>query len=120
MSTYTDSHKAYYQKNKEKIIATNKVTEPLWLLTPKGKYSAQKRKAKQRGIFWDFTFDTWWTKWEGYWELRGDTAGKYCLSRYNDTGVYSPDNTYINLFEENSKEVYIRQGIDSLGRIKHG
>lgn len=117
MSTYTQSHKEYYEKNKPRILFLRKEREVQWLSTPKGKYSVQKRKAKQRKIAWDFSFDTWWIMWEPYWENRGDSTGKYCMCRKEDTGPYSPENTYISLFENNTKEVYFRNGITSKGHF---
>lgn len=120
MSTYTEKHKAYYEANKHKLKAALKSNQQIWLKTPKGIYSAQKRKATQRGIVWEFTFDSWLSKWNssGKWKQRGDCTGKYCMSRRNDVGPYSVENTYINLFEENTKESYNRVGINPNGTFK--
>ncbi len=120
MSTYTEKHKVYYEENKHKLKPKLKANQQSWLKTPKGIYSTQKRKAKQRGIAWNFTFDTWMAVWNSSnkWEQRGDCTGKYCMSRYNDEGPYSVENTYINLFEENTKEVYTRMGINLDGTFK--
>ena len=120
MSTYTEKHKAYYEANKHKLKEKLWENQKRWLKTPRGLYSVQKRKAKTRKIPWEFTFDTWWKFWEdsNCWDKRGDVRGKYCMSRYNDTGPYSPANVYINLFEENTKEVYLRNGINSDGTIR--
>ncbi len=63
MSTYTAQHKAYYEANREKIIAWRKQYEPEWIKTPKGQYSVQKRKADQRKVPWEFTFDSWLELW---------------------------------------------------------
>lgn len=120
MTTYTAKHKAYYEANRERICALRLERERKWIKTPKGKYSVQKRSAKKRGIAWEFSFDTWWEKWQdsGHWDTRGDSAGSHVMSRYNDEGPYSTSNTFINTMGNNSKEVYERQGIDRLGRIK--
>ena len=120
MSTYTDKHKAYYEANKQKLKPMLWTNQQKWLQTPKGIYSAQKRKAKQRNIEWHFTFDSWFKLWEesGHWDTRGDSAGKHCMSRYNDQGPYSPENVYINLFELNTKESYKRNGINQDGTFK--
>lgn len=93
--------------------------ERKWMLTPKGKFSVQKRKAKQRGIPWELSFEQWWGIWEqsGKWDLRGDTSGMYCMSRREDTGPYSVTNVYINKFGENTKESYDRLGINACGRF---
>lgn len=122
MSTYTDKHREYYQRNKERIKSERLEREQRWIKTPRGRYSIQKRSAKKRGIEWQFTFETWWEWWQksGHWEERGDERGKYCMSRRGDVGPYSPGNCYCNLFENNNREVYLRNGIDALGRIKPG
>lgn len=117
MSTYTDKHKAYYQKNKERILSLRKEREVAWLATPKGKYSVQKRKAKQRKIEWEFTFYTWLDFWGPLFDQRGDEAGKLCMCRKHDIGPYSPENCYIAKFEDNTKEVYLRNGINHLGQF---
>ena len=112
MSTYSQSHREYYLRNRERILSTRLERERRWMVTPKGQYSAQKRKAKQRKIEWQFDFDSWWKVWQdsGKWEERGDERGRYCMSRRGDTGPYSVDNVYINLFEENSKESALQHG----------
>lgn len=119
MTTYTAKHKAYYEANKERILSLRLERERAWIKTPKGRYSIQKRSAKKRGIEWHYTFETWWEKWQesGNWDNRGCTRGSHVMSRYNDIGPYSPENTYINLSEANVKEVYLRHGIDSKGRF---
>ena len=120
MSTYSKSHKEYYERNKERIKSLRAERERKWLETPQGKYSVQKRHAKQRGIVWQFSFETWWKMWEesGQWENRGIEYGQYCMSRYGDIGPYSPDNCEIKLSTENNRESYIRCGIDNRGRIQ--
>lgn len=117
MTTYSAVHREYYLKNRERILSKRKEREQAWLATPKGKYSAQKRKAKQRGIDWAFTFDSWWSMWKDSWEQRGDSTGKYCMARFGDTGEYSPTNCYITLFESNTKEVYLRNGTNKQGQF---
>ena len=119
MSTYTDKHREYYEKNKERIKQQRKEYEKVWITTPRGQFSIQKRKAKQRKIEWLLSFDEWWEIWQGSgkWEERGDSRGKYCMSRHGDQGPYSVENVYINQFELNTKESYERNGIDLLGRF---
>jgi hypothetical protein len=70
---------------------------PISYKTPKGKYIAQKRQAKQRGIEWQLTFDGWMDLWvqSGKWELRGTKRGQYVMGRRGDVGPYSKDNIYI-------------------------
>ncbi len=120
MTTYTQKHKEYYLKNRERILSLRAERERLWMLTPKGKFSVQKRKAKSRGIDWYLTFDQWWDIWEksGQWDRRGDKAGQYCMSRFNDTGPYIENNVYINEFSNNTLESYQRLGVDEAGRFQ--
>lgn len=100
------STKEYYQKNKEKVNSWRKTYEPIWSKTPRGLFSAQKRQAKQRKIDWFLTFEEWWNLWRnsGKWDLRGIGYGKYCMSRFKDTGPYSIDNIEIKSSVDNSRE----------------
>lgn len=111
MTTYSDSHRQYYLRNREKILSQRLERERAWCATPKGQFSVQKRKAKQRGIDWELSFDEWWTIWQesGHWEQRGDHRGKYCMSRRGDVGPYSKENVYINEFSENTREIWMRK-----------
>jgi hypothetical protein len=120
MSTYSESHKKYYERNKERIKSQQLDRERKWLETPEGKYSVQKRHAKQRQIDWQFSFEEWWSMWEesGHWDNRGVGKGQYCMSRFGDRGPYSPTNCEIKLSTDNNLESYLRCGIDDLGRIK--
>jgi hypothetical protein len=72
-------------------------------------YNSNKQTAKQRGIPWEFTFDSWCKLWEesGKWEQRGKRCGEYCLCRKNDEGVYSPTNCYIGEVGVNASEALI-------------
>lgn len=119
MSTYSQGHKDYYLKNRERILERQRELGKLWVKTPRGIYSTQKRKAAQRNIEWLLSFDEWWDIWQasGHWEQRGNRKGYYCMSRHGDTGPYSVENVYINLFELNTKEVYLRNGVDEQGRF---
>lgn len=38
MTTYTEKHREYYLKNRERIIAWQREKEKEWLKTPKGVY----------------------------------------------------------------------------------
>ena len=65
--------------------------------------------AKNRDIDWQLTFDEWWNIWEqsGKYEQRGRGAGKYCMSRYNDTGPYAVNNVYIQTIDDNNREAFL-------------
>ncbi|ADM80156.1 hypothetical protein phiAS5_ORF0313 [Aeromonas phage phiAS5] len=72
-------------------------------------YENQKRKAKNRSIDWQFTFDTWldWWKSTGKYHLRGRTKDKpYVMCRIGDTGPYSPSNVYCGSLSDNAKDAY--------------
>jgi len=72
----------------------------------KQRYQEQKNAAIQRGIEWNFTFESWWKVWDdsGQWANRGRGIGKYCMSRKEDKGPYSPDNVFIQEHQQNSKD----------------
>jgi hypothetical protein len=76
--------------------------------SPMGKYVRQRANARNRGIIWKFTFNSWWKVWEdsGKWEQRGKGPGQFYMCRYNDTGPYSPDNVRIQSHSENTLEWY--------------
>lgn len=70
-------------------------------------YRTQKYNADRRGIEWLFTFDIWCQKWSesNKFELRGCTLEKpYQMCRYNDTGPYSYENTYIGTTQQNAND----------------
>jgi hypothetical protein len=69
-------------------------------------YMNHKKNAKIRGIPWEFTYDTWYDIWitSGHLEHRGRRAGEYCMSRFNDTGPYSPTNVFIQLITQNTTQ----------------
>jgi hypothetical protein len=77
------------------------------------KYLCQKSKAKHRGIDWNLSFDEWLYIWEqsGHLALRGCSIGKYCMSRKNDTGPYSADNVFIQLWTKNTSDAHKGQKI---------
>lgn len=118
MSTYSPAHKAYYEKHRERILSQRAEREAKWLATPEGKFSVQKRKAKQRGIAWQLSFEEWWSIWQesGKWDQRGQGAASYCMCRHEDTGPYAVGNVRIDTHHENGIENYNLRGTDELGR----
>ena len=86
----------YRAANKEKLAAYKK--------SPKGKYDAHRTRAKQRGIEWGFTFDTWWAMWEPHFDNMGQTPDSYHMCRTNDVGPYSPENCRIDTARNNGRE----------------
>lgn len=69
-------------------------------------YHRHRCGAGQRGIQWEFTFETWWLVWKdsGHWRERGRGKGKYVMSRPGDVGPYAPHNVKIILGTENLEE----------------
>ena len=67
------------------------------------RYKQQARQAKQRGLGWEFTFETWHQMWldSGKLHLRGKGSGKFVMARRGDIGPYSPSNCFICPFEQN-------------------
>ena len=120
MSTYSDKHKEYYRKNKDKILAQRKIYESEWINTPKGQFSIQKRKAKRRKIEWLLSFEDWFSIWmkSGQWDNRGMSAQSFCMCRLNDTGPYAVENVRIDTMRNNSKENYLILGINEKGQFK--
>ena len=73
---------------------------------PREKYAKQKAAARERGIPWLFTFETWLDVWSrsGKLELRGVGRGRYVMARFGDVGPYSPTNVEIVTHEQNAKD----------------
>jgi hypothetical protein len=72
----------------------------------KRKWWNQKQKAKQRGIEFDFPFESWLQFWldSGHWHERGISRDGYVMSRKGDTGPYRIDNVEIKKNIENLSE----------------
>lgn len=70
---------------------------------PRGAYLAQRRMALRRGIEWLFTFETWWEMWKDLFYLRGRRRDNLCMSRFGDSGPYSPTNVEIIPKHENDR-----------------
>jgi hypothetical protein len=73
----------------------------------KNKFNVHKSGAKSRNISFNFTFDEWLNFWieSGHWEERGNKKGQYVMSRKNDIGPYELGNVYIQLGEQNLKDI---------------
>lgn len=81
----------------------------LRITTPIRAYRSQKNVARQRGISWELTYETWCAWWNDqlgpdWFKLRGRKAGQYCMSRYGDNGSYSLENIRCILHAANTKE----------------
>jgi hypothetical protein len=64
-------------------------------------YWTQKHHAKDRGIDWQFTYDTWLEWWGNDIAKRGQYKGQLVMARHNDTGPYHPSNCRKATVEEN-------------------
>jgi hypothetical protein len=55
------------------------------------------------------TFEEWWDIWQksGKYPERGAKPGKYCMSRFNDSGPYSKDNVFIQLWTQNTSDAWV-------------
>ena len=60
-------------------------------------YNNHRNNARHRGIDFQLSYEEWCSIWQdsGYAELRGTGRGRYCMSRYNDTGAYAVGNVFI-------------------------
>jgi hypothetical protein len=70
----------------------------------KHKYSVQRTSAINRGIDWQFTYDTWIEWWGKDIANRGRLKGQLVMARYNDIGPYHPDNVRKATCSENNSE----------------
>lgn len=84
------------------------------------KYHTHKAGAKSRNIDFLFTFKEWLSFWidSGKWEQRGNKAGQYCMSRFNDTGPYSKENVFIQLSAKNTSEALFGKSNHLKGLVK--
>ena len=70
----------------------------------KNKYHTQRLGAKQRGIDWQFTYETWVEWWGEDIVNRGHYSGQLVMARFNDEGPYHPDNVKKITCNENCSE----------------
>ena len=95
-------NREYREANRERVAA--KKLEWQQANPERVAYLYQKRHAKQRGIDWQFTLDTWAAWWGEDFNQRGQ--GKECLMmcRVNDSGAYHPANVYKGTPQDNAKD----------------
>lgn len=60
--------------------------------------------AKERGIDWQFTYDTWIEWWGDDIVNRGPYKGQLVMARNGDIGPYHPDNVHKKTASENCRE----------------
>lgn len=78
-------------------------------------FNAQRRRAAQRAIEWEFTFDEWLSVWvsSGRLEQRGKGKGKYVMARLGDVGPYAQHNVEIVLYEKNASDARANNPVSS-------
>lgn len=69
-----------------------------------GKYHNARYCAKERGIEWLFTYDTWVEWWGDDITRRGPRRGQLVMARNGDLGPYHPDNVRKATSSENCSE----------------
>lgn len=93
-------------------MSTNKDRIKSELALLRLRYHDQRLKATvNRGLGWEFTFETWLEWWQGTGKLaeRGNRRGQYCMARYGDQGPYAPENVRCCTTDENNRERSITQ-----------
>jgi len=69
-----------------------------------GAYDNAKWCAKERGIDWQFTYETWEAWWGEDIINRGPKKGQLVMARNGDQGPYHPDNVRKKTASENCSE----------------
>jgi sugar/nucleoside kinase (ribokinase family) len=87
-----EHNKRYYQMNKDSI----KAKDAKWREDnpERWAYLMQRQHAKERGIDFDFDFDTWTAWWGDDFVDRGDQPHQLVMARVGDEGPYHPENVY--------------------------
>lgn len=72
------------------------------------KYERQEISARNRGINWEFTYETWLEWWTdtGKLDKRGRKSQEYCMCRIGDKGSYSPSNVYCATNADNVRDAF--------------
>ena len=70
----------------------------------RGHYHNARSCAKERGIDWQFTYDTWIEWWGDDIVNRGPHKGQLVMARNGDIGPYHPDNVHKKTAAENCRE----------------
>jgi len=101
-----ERHREYLRKWRQSPEGKlkNRESARKYRASPQGRYAKHKARAKERGIEWGFTFETWWAMWEPYIENIGVDSNQYQMCRHNDEGPYSPSNCRIDTAENNGRE----------------
>jgi hypothetical protein len=82
-----------------------KANQKAYAESPRGKWSAQRAHARQRGIEFLLSFSEWYLVWEnsGKYDQRGRASRQYCMARKGDVGAYAIGNVEIIPVVDNQK-----------------
>ena len=69
-----------------------------------GPYDNAKNCARERGIDWQFTYETWCAWWGEDINRRGPYRHQLVMARNGDTGPYHPDNVHKKSASDNCRE----------------
>ena len=64
------------------------------MTTFKHRYGVQKTSARNRGIAWHFTYESWIAWWGNDIVNRGRQSGQLVMARNGDSGPYAPGNVH--------------------------
>jgi hypothetical protein len=69
------------------------------------RYKNQSYSSKQRGVYFNLTYDEWMS----LWKMAGlEPCKTHCVSRIKDAGGYVLGNVFIQTVSENSREASVR------------
>jgi len=75
-----------------------------------GQYDNAKWCAKERGIEWHFTYNTWLEWWGDDFVNRGCKRGQLVMARNGDIGPYHPDNVHKTTSTDNHQQRKVNGG----------
>lgn len=110
-------------KRRNALIKNRKRSAKLWRKrhekyrnSDRGRYTKARRNALDRGVEWDFTFESWLKVWKdsGHYEERGRAAGKYQMARLGDCGPYATWNVRIVRMEANACAAIIHDHVEHI------
>jgi hypothetical protein len=81
----------------------------------KQKYYTQRTGARNRGIEWHFTYESWLEWWGTDIVNRGNRSGQLVMARMGDTGPYHPNNVQKITVNQNHSDAHK----NGLGFKKH-
>lgn len=98
----------YYKSNKERLNAERSARNKL----PHYIYSKAKQRAREKGIEWEFTLDSWLDKWSSAPRILDEDTGFYVTAWSKRGPIYNRDaqlvriDTYLEWSSENTRIIY--------------